>query len=64
MRRTPNLQKLVRVSEGTPRNPKEGEVMSPKLLVISITYKTPVASQEPCKECLSPIGQLMDRRVF
>jgi len=38
---------------------KEREVMSPKLLVISTTYKTRVALEKPCKERKRTlIGQL------
>jgi hypothetical protein len=47
--RTPNLQKLFRMSQGIPRNPKEREVMSPQAVGISTTYKTRVALEKPCK---------------
>src|SRR5882762_10759608 len=52
-------------SQGTLGNPKERQVMSPTRVGISITYKTRVALENPCKERLgSIIGQLKDRRGF
>jgi hypothetical protein len=37
------------MSEGTPRNPKEREVMSPQGIGIT-TYKARVALEKPCKK--------------
>ena len=40
-------------------------VMSPRGNGISTTYKTRVATEKPCKECLgSVIGQLKDSRIL
>jgi len=45
------LQKLHnKDAEGTPRNPKGREVMSPQGIGISTTYKTRVAPEKPCKK--------------